>query len=827
MRPTSRPSIHLLGILSVLVSGFAQAAAQTNNRFHDLGLGTRVEVYLLPELSSGPVTPAWSPDGRWLAFAMRGDVWKVPVEGGVAQALTSGPHSHFEPAWSPDGQSLALTVDTGHGYRIGRVSAQGGDVELLSGSPSQISVDVQPAWHPNGRHIYFSSARDRTLNLYRLDVSTGDTESVLQGSGQWIQPQPSPDGRRLAYVAPVAGFPGSGGVHLLDLETGESRLVFVEETSYRTWPRWTPDGSALVLVTDRGGSHDIALVSQRGGAAVRLTEHPDGEFNPVVSPDGNQIAFISNREGVHRLFTMPAGGGQAGRWAEVEIRERQARVPTGSLRIHAVVDGEVMPVRVHLTASDGRSYAPDEHFIKVASRTETHFFHIPGEAVVELPAGPATLEVFKGFEYAPATVEVDVPAGGEVLAHLELERIVDPAAFGWISGDTHGHDLHIGNLGLDHARYALQVQGEDVGVMFPLIHMDGTKIQGRWGDLTGEPHPLSTPRNIIQYSQEFRGPAGHVGLVGVGEFVVPLSAGEGGTPYPVDVLNTDYLAAARAQGGVGGFMHPYSGGPIREPQDAATSSIPVDLALGQGDFYDIVGVWADSEPSTDMYYRFMNVGFHLAATGGTDSFSDVWRDPPVGTGRTYALTGEGPVRPSAPEFMEAIREGKTFGTNGPLLFMDVAGEPPGSVMEVSELPGGTVPVSVEVASIVPLDVVEIVSDGRVVHSEDARGRGPRFTVEAEISVADAGWIAARARGPNHPHVADDYPFAHTTPVYLTRNGLQKVYADDAVFLYRVVEELWEWVDGRDRWRNEDERATYQSRIQAALDHYQEVVEAAR
>ena len=62
----------------------------------------REERHMLPAVSSGPLNPAWSPDGRWIAFSMRGDIWKIPAEGGEAIALTSGPAYYFEPAWSPD-----------------------------------------------------------------------------------------------------------------------------------------------------------------------------------------------------------------------------------------------------------------------------------------------------------------------------------------------------------------------------------------------------------------------------------------------------------------------------------------------------------------------------------------------------------------------------------------------------------------------------------------------------------------------------------------------------------------------------------------------------
>ena len=84
-------------------------------RYASLRGNIRAELHMLPPVSTGPMSPAWSPDGRWIAFAMMGDIWRIPAEGGVAEQLTSGPRHHFEPSWSPDGDRMAMTVETGSG----------------------------------------------------------------------------------------------------------------------------------------------------------------------------------------------------------------------------------------------------------------------------------------------------------------------------------------------------------------------------------------------------------------------------------------------------------------------------------------------------------------------------------------------------------------------------------------------------------------------------------------------------------------------------------------------------------------------------------------
>jgi Tol biopolymer transport system component len=789
------------------------------------GFSDRVERHLFPEVTTGPAEPAWSPDGADLAFSMQGDIWRVGAAGGEAVALTKGPWYYFEPVWSPDGQWIAFTVDTGGNLDIGVVRADGTGLLRLT---EDEAVDIEPAWSPDGQDLYFVSSRSRGFDIFRLHLADRTVTPVVTGPGDQIQPAVSPDGRTLGYVSPVRGRLGTGGIWTRPLTdaAAEPALVHYEESEYRMRPQWTPDGRAFVFGSDEMGSNDVAIVPADGGNAVVITNDPMGEFSPAVSPDGRTLAFISNRAGPMTLYTSSIAGGPMSSWNAVRITTRRAQTPTGRLRVAVTgAGGRPMPARVHLFAADGRAYAPDDGFARVIAVSETHYFHTEGTLEVTVPAGQTRIEVLRGFEYVPIRTTLEVQAGQTVTGEVRLERPsgLREALSGWYSGDTHAHDLHQGRFGLMHRSLFTQSLAEDLNVSNVLIHMDGTRLMGRWADLTGEPHPLSTPTHILQFAQEFRGSLGHIGLLGISRFVLPLVGGTGNTAYEQTASDLKYIDAAREQGGIAGFMHPYLNAG-RNPAGWSGSLIPVDVALGRGDFYDVASLYSDELASAEMYYKLLNCGFRLPATGGTDNFPDVWRDPPPGTDRTYAKV-DGTL--TVQSWLAAVKAGRTFASNGPLITQfTVDGQQAGGELRLPATAPAEVVVDARVLSIAPIERIEVVVNGQIAQTVAASGgTAPtaglgmhELSFRGRVAIPDGGWIAARVVGPPSPYVADSYAFAHTSPVYVVRDGRPFVSAADALYLAEVVEAIWTRAD-RAGWRSDADRAAFRAEIDQARAVY--------
>ena len=153
--------------------------------------------------------------------------------------------------------------------------------------------------------VYFVTARGGNFDIYRYRFGDKSETPFISGARDQIQPAESPDGTRLAYVSPVQGRLGTGGLWVKPVAGGDATLVHYEETEYRARPAWTPDGQAILFSSDEPGSNDIAIIPIGGGNPVYLSADPMNEFAPTVSPDGARFAFVSNRTGPTTLYVAP------------------------------------------------------------------------------------------------------------------------------------------------------------------------------------------------------------------------------------------------------------------------------------------------------------------------------------------------------------------------------------------------------------------------------------------------------------------------------------------------------------------------------------------
>lgn len=502
----------------------------------------------------------------------------------------------------------------------------------------------------------------------------------------------------------------------------------------------------------------------------------------ITTPSPASVELVSAGE-VWKIARIVLGTelpeGAVGRLPEHEA------LHTVRVRVRDADSGAAVASRVHVRDAAGEYWPPRGHQKNIATGWrqdvgrdvilgDRTYAYVPAEFELPLPEGTYTLEVWRGMQYVPKTAEFRVAKEEVPKLDVSIERWSDVQKEGWYSGDTHVHFL-------DPGAAILEMQAEDLNVL--------NILATKWSELitnvehfTGRPSDLSEPDHIVFVGEETRhGFLGHTALLGLRHLVYPLTWGvppegvPGGTDETTMAAQAD---RAHAAGGLVVWAHfPSPGG-----------ELPADLALGKLDSIDLM-TWGDSfapagpaPGAVETWYRFLNAGFRIPATGGTDKMLNTQVS---GSVRVYAkVAGEF----SYAAWLDAIRAGRTFVTTGPMLELSAGDHEIGD--DIRAGPGDSIPVIAEVHSHLPVEWLEIVVSGEVV----ARVENPQgvrsLRVEAEVPVPGSTWIAASAYSKEmQPYQrwlslgALGLPvMAHTSPVWVTVPGHPQRSPEDSRFL---------------------------------------------
>jgi Tol biopolymer transport system component/predicted Ser/Thr protein kinase len=261
----------------------------------------------------------WSPDGRFLALQDRSSpqgpfsVFLLSLETLEERRLTVPPEPHYHgdcaPAFSPDGRTLAFMRYSSAGSQdIYVVPVEGGEPKRLTFDNTLLGG---MAWTADGAEIVFTSVRGGAdPRLWRISVSGGSPEPLAAGGERASTLAISPQGNLLAYAHDL-----SGNTKIWRMEISEGRAKapakFIASTRSEFNPEYSPDGKRIAFASDRSGSIEIWMCDTDGANPVMLTNFggPIGG-SPHWSPDGRQIAFDSRPEGKSQIFVVGIEGGQ-------------------------------------------------------------------------------------------------------------------------------------------------------------------------------------------------------------------------------------------------------------------------------------------------------------------------------------------------------------------------------------------------------------------------------------------------------------------------------------------------------------------------------------
>jgi dipeptidyl aminopeptidase/acylaminoacyl peptidase len=271
-----------------------------------------------------------SPDGRRVAFTAEAggarQVFLMPTRGGYPEQLTAGQKPASDPQWSPDGRRVAFV----RGEAIWMAEVEGSHQAIVTQHPAG---NRSPRWCPDGHQIGFISRRRGWDQLWIVDAPVprrgrpaakprSPEPTSLTATGIDIDDFVwSPDGRHVAVTSQRLPDLLTSQIHVVDVATCEERLVAGAD-AWATGPRWLPDGSGLVFISDEDGWFQVVRASLDGQRQTVLTSGPrehgePGEpdepgggwgYSPLPSPDGGRLAHAEIHDGLVDLVVRDLAG---------------------------------------------------------------------------------------------------------------------------------------------------------------------------------------------------------------------------------------------------------------------------------------------------------------------------------------------------------------------------------------------------------------------------------------------------------------------------------------------------------------------------------------
>jgi hypothetical protein len=257
--------------------------------------------------------------------------------------------------------------------------------------------------------------------------------------------------------------------------------------------------------------------------------------------------------------------------------------------------------------------------------------------------------------------------------------------------------------------------------------------------------------------------------------------------------------------------------------NAAARELPIDAILGVVHAVDLMSYNSDEPLSAELWYRLLNCGLKLAACVGTDALLDRSTEP-MGGDRVYVKTA-GPL--TMQTWLDGLKEGRTFVTNGPIPTLLVDGNGPGETCKMTA--AGNVRVAATVESCVPFDKVEVIVNGKLAANADVAARDTEGVLvkrlDIELPIERSSWVALRVRGPDHPLVFDGPVWAHTSPVYVSVAGQPIASREDAKYFVDWIEQMLRVVVARNRYARLEDRRQVETLFRKAQDEFRKIADA--
>ncbi len=267
---------------------------------------------------SGPVPASAAPIAfvatTWCTAGAAHDILTIDPDRTDLTSVSCARGQDIDPAWSPDGRRIAFASNRTGDYEIWVMNADGSGATRLT---KDAAADQHPAWSPDGTRIAFASGRSTTKNTTDLWVMNSDGSSptrLLAMPGNERYPDWAPDGSRIVF----SHFGGAEAPGIWTVRPDGTGAALVAGGALHN-PQWSPDMSRIAYDGQPAGcSFAVYTMKADGTDRVKLVKNPDGcgsyDKHPSWSPDGKELVYSSSRKTATgqqtRLFTIGAAGGR-------------------------------------------------------------------------------------------------------------------------------------------------------------------------------------------------------------------------------------------------------------------------------------------------------------------------------------------------------------------------------------------------------------------------------------------------------------------------------------------------------------------------------------
>ncbi|HTQ97103.1 MAG TPA: CehA/McbA family metallohydrolase, partial [Candidatus Acidoferrum sp.] len=803
------------------------------------------ELYL-PQLTSGPSSLCWMPNSKELIYSMGGSLWRQKLNLKEAVQLTDGPGYDYEPDCSPDGKSLVFVSYQNDAMELWLLDLANGKTQQLT---NEGAVNLEPRWSPDGKRlVWVSTLYNKRFHVFVADVTNSGLQNVARLTGETksslpryyysafdmeINPVWTRDGKEILFVSNRGHIYGTGGFWRMKAEPGaEAREIHYEETSWKARPDFSPDGSRMVYSSYLGREwNNLWVMPANGGDAFPISYGSWDQTNPRWSPDGKKIAYISNFTGSTAIEVQNFAEGGIQQVTGFDSKNLKFLKPTGLVNLIVEDEhGESTTARVSVTDESGRfgwqasTVHADDGFDRSERPFERHYYYVDGGDTIFAAPGKLTLEVSKGLGYKLEKQVVEIAAGENKEVRVRLQRLQTPwkSTEHWSSADLHVHMNYGGTYQNDPGWLHLIADAEGVQVVNNLT----VNKEQRFPDIEfvdfEEKQEDGTSSRIVQGQEFHTSYWGHRGILHLKDhLLLPGYAGYPNTAaaslYP---MNADVYDMAHAQGALVGAVHPFDEvpDPFASPAQKITDELPVDVALGKLDYMEIVG-FSDHKSTAAVWYKLLNLGFKVPAGGGTDATTN-YAAPirgQVGFDRVYVQTPDWPA--SIETWMENLKKGRTFATNGPLIEFTLGGETVGGELKFDSTQAA-VPFTARMRSVVPVDHLEVVCNGKVAQILKLEGTRDFADANGTVSLKESGWCVLRAWSEKAEYpVMDSYAYATTSPVYVTVGGKRAFAKEDADYFVAWIERTIQITDQYPDWNSAEEKQGVMKKLSDAKAIY--------